>query len=105
MPRIYKLTETRKKHISARIDENGIDSLFKAFEKAGSSDFLTGKTPNKSPKHCNFKCDIDWIINQNNFVKILEGKYDNKAKTNNIKNLIDLSDFTSLTDNFLRLRR
>jgi len=42
------------------------------FQKAESSDFLSGRTGKWSG------CSFDWIISFNNFVKLLEGNYDNK---------------------------
>lgn len=39
------------------------------FDYIAKSDFLTGKT--EKP----FNCDLEWIVNSTNFVKIIEGKY------------------------------
>ena len=39
------------------------------FDYIAKSDFLTGKTERP------FSCDLEWIVNSTNFVKIIEGKY------------------------------
>jgi phage replication O-like protein O len=51
------------------------------FSQVKKSDFLMGKINF-------FKCDLEWLIRPNNFIKVLEGKYDNKD-SNNRKELWD----------------
>lgn len=73
MPKVSKLSEQRKKHISARYKEFDYNTMIEVIKKAGKSDFLCGK---------NDKCwraDFDWIFNPTNFLKIMEGKYTNKT--------------------------
>jgi len=73
LPKVIKLTDERKKHITARINEYGYESIEEVLKKAGKSEFLAGKNDR------NWKADIDWIFNPTNFLKILEGKYNNKV--------------------------
>ena len=73
LPQPRKITDKRKEHINARIEEYGIETVIVVIEKIGKSDFLMGKIKD-------WKADMDWIFNINNFPKILEGKYDNKLK-------------------------
>jgi len=73
-PKIQKLTEGRKKHLKARIKEYGVESVLCMIDKAEKSDFLHGENDRK------WKADFDWLINPNNYIKVIEGKYDNKAK-------------------------
>jgi len=77
LPKIRTLTDNRKKTIKARW--NGSTDLFKeVFTVAEQSDFLTGrKTSQNNP---NWKADFDWLINEQNMAKVLEGKYSNKEQ-------------------------
>jgi len=72
MSKVSKLSEQRKKHIAARFKEFDYDVLIEVIKKAGKSDFLCGKNDKA------WKADFDWIFNPTNFLKIMEGKYDNK---------------------------
>lgn len=47
------------------------------FAHIAKSDFLTGKVSNREGRA--FEISLDWIVTASNFVKIIEGKYDNKA--------------------------
>lgn len=72
MNSITRMTDKRKSHIKQRLQEFSLEEIFKVIEIASKSDFLNGHN-NK-----NWKANFDWIINPNNFVKILEGNYNNK---------------------------
>lgn len=74
MSKISKLSEQRKKHISARFKEFGYDTIIEVIKRAGMSDFLCGKNDKA------WKADFDWIFNPTNFLKIMEGKYNNKLQ-------------------------
>ena len=75
---IKKLNSFRKSHIEARKTQYGKDAIFEVIEKASKSEFLNG---------CGrkgFVATFDWIIRPTNFLKVLEGNYDNKLiPTNN----------------------
>jgi len=66
---IKKITGERLKHLNARISEHSYEEVLEALEIVKNSDFLKGVNDR------NWKCDFDWIMNPNNFIKILEGKY------------------------------
>lgn len=71
-PRLVKMSEKRKKAISARLRTGyTVDDFRKVFEIAEASDFLKGK--NKR----NWAADFDWLICDSNMAKVLEGKYSN----------------------------
>lgn len=72
--KLQKLTSTREKHLKARLKEYGIEKVTEVFYEASKSDFLTGRNNH------NWKANFDWIINPQNFVKIMEGNYINKKK-------------------------
>lgn len=74
-----RLTPGRKQKIYTRIksctDLRTINEWSRLFRKAAASDFLCGDNDR------NWQANFDWIVNNNsNYVKILEGNYDNKAK-------------------------
>ena len=74
LPTVRKVSDARKKQIRARLRKYSIDEITEAFERAEASDFLKGD--NRS----NWTADFDWIMNDANIAKILDGKYENKAK-------------------------
>lgn len=74
--KVNKLTDSRRKKLLLRIEEQGEENIKKAIDIAANSAFLTGKNDR------NWKMDFDWLIaNDTNIVKILEGKYSNKQET------------------------
>ena len=72
--KVSTISESRKKAIRARWIEHGKDGIWKVFLKTFESDFLNGK--NES----NWMASFDWVMNPTNFVKILDGNYDNREK-------------------------
>ncbi|TDD77092.1 hypothetical protein [Flavobacterium caseinilyticum] len=74
-PQVEKITESRKTALRKIIKENGLEKLGEAFQKVSESDFLNGAGPT------GWKADFDWILKTNNFVKILEGNYQNKKSS------------------------
>lgn len=75
LPRVFKMSDKRKNKIVVRLEEmsQGVTTLQKVFEKVEASKFMRGDNPR------GWKCDFDWIIaNSGNWVKVLEGKYDNR---------------------------
>ncbi|WKY44184.1 hypothetical protein Q5O14_16395 [Eubacteriaceae bacterium ES2] len=74
LPKVTAQTDKRIKAINAMLKKYDSDVITGCFSKANASDFLTGNNGNA------WKASFDWIINNNNFVKILEGNYDNRQK-------------------------
>ena len=70
LPRVKRVTNNRKKAVNARLRELGEDDLKKVFDIAGSSSFLNGNNDRR------WTASFDWLVNPNNCVKVLEGKYD-----------------------------
>lgn len=76
LPAIKTLSEKRKEKIRCRWKEKA-DLKFweEIFKKIESSDFLTGRS---GAWH---NCGFDWVITNNtNYLKVLEGNYENKQK-------------------------
>lgn len=75
-PRIRGLTEQRKAKVKQRLAEmdGNLDTLAEVFRKMEASDFM------KSGSWASF----DWVFaNSQNWMKILEGNYDNARQNNN----------------------
>lgn len=81
LPKCLKLSDSRKEMIKKRWEEYG-DDVFKVFEKAQASDFISGR--NGVWSGANF----DWVMKSSNFLKILEGTYDNERYKPEIKTTI-----------------
>lgn len=73
LPQVQKLSKARETAIRNRIKENSLESVGIVFQKTSESKFLNGENKN------GWKADFDWVLNPNNFLKILEGNYDNKS--------------------------
>jgi hypothetical protein len=71
LPRVTALTDKRKKVINARLKQHSMVEIEEVFLLAESSDFLKGANGK-------WKATFDWLMNENNFVKVLEGNYKNK---------------------------
>lgn len=68
-----KLTDKRRKAVSARLREFGKEKVFLAIQKACESSFLNGRNDR------NFHADFDFVFNANKMARILEGKYDDET--------------------------
>lgn len=94
--KVIKIEGNRRKSVAARYKEFGSDiKVFQSlFIKAEQSNFLKGNNDR------NWKADFDWLINQNNMVKVLENKYKNQevnnASNNRQHNREDGSEYENL---------
>lgn len=68
-PKLRTMPESRKKAIKARLKKHSVEEFKELFEKAEASTWLKSK---------NF--GFDWLINEANMAKVLEGNYDDKPK-------------------------
>jgi hypothetical protein len=76
-PTILSLTDKRKKMVATLLKSYSKNQIMEVIIKCKESDFLSGKikSENKTP----FKASFDWIFKPANFIKILEGNYDNST--------------------------
>lgn len=76
LQQLTKMTSDSKRGgmLRARVNEYGVDKVLEAIEKVRNSDFLKGQ--NKS----GFIITFEWFVRPNNFPKVLEGNYDNRAE-------------------------
>lgn len=71
---IERMTSKRKSAVNARIAEYGKDAVKKVIDKAANSVFLNGGGDRA------FIASFDWLFKPNNFIKVLEGNYDNRPR-------------------------
>lgn len=69
-------TTNTGKMLRARIRDYGIDAVLEAVEIVRGSDFLMGKVKD-------FQITFDWFVRPNNFLNIVNGKYENREKPDN----------------------
>lgn len=84
-PKVAQLTTERRKHLSARVGEpTFVNNYQLLLQKIQDSDFLMGRIP-RDEKHKSWKPTFDWLIkNDRNYVKLLEGAYDNKKRRGDV---------------------
>jgi phage replication O-like protein O len=91
LPKVLKLTSQRKKHINARWNEMpDIEQWREYFQKVSACPFLNGANDR------NWRCDFDWLINESNQSKVLEGKYDRLGR--GCQEGPKMTDFTTYED-------
>jgi len=92
-----KITDKRKGAINNLLKEYSLEEMLRAMGKIRTSNFLQGN--NKT----GWQISFDWFTNKSNFLKVLEGNYDDKAGINNSekekksKNYQE-KDFVGVTD-------
>lgn len=76
IPKIQTLNTNTQRYqmLKARINEHGIDTVIKAIKSIDNSKFLKGYVSD-------FRITIDWFIKPNNFIKVLEGNYNDKKQS------------------------
>ena len=74
-----KITDNRKRAINNLLKEYSPEEVLQAMEKVHTSSFLQGN--NKT----GWQISFDWFTNKSNFLKVLEGNYDDKENTSNPK--------------------
>lgn len=73
LPKAKELTDKRKRQMKT-IFQRFKPDFKEVFERVEKSDFLTGRNGKWNG------CSFDWILNPSNFVKVIEGNYDNKEE-------------------------
>jgi hypothetical protein len=72
MPKVIAMNDARKGFVNARFGEHGMEGITEVLRKAGESEFLNGQNDKA------WKADFEWLMRPQNFLKVLEGKYDKK---------------------------
>lgn len=68
IPRIIQMNKSRKGMLNARVREYGKEAVAMVVRKAAASTWLNGGG--------NYVASYDWLFKPNNFIKVLEGNYD-----------------------------
>ena len=63
------LSKTRLSHLRSRLKQHGLDAWLAAVRSIPDSPFLRGEN------NRNWKLDFDWLTNETNFLKLIEGRY------------------------------
>lgn len=74
LPPLEILSDSIKTDLIESIEKYGLDKFDLLFKKAEASSFLKGENERK------WVASFDWLINADNIAKVLNGKFDNKAK-------------------------
>lgn len=90
LPQPRSITEKRKTHINARIDEYNLDILKESLNKFNECNMVLKAKEDKKNGKGGTWLDFDWIFNVNNMVKIVEGKYFTSYKKENNIELEDI---------------
>lgn len=78
LPRVVKLTEARKAQIRQRWkgkDAEDLDDWRNYFLLVKESRFLTGLAAPSNGRKV-FRADLEWLVKEANFTKVLEGRYE-----------------------------
>ena len=85
LPKVMKVTDKRRKAILRILKVYNKEDILRVFELAEQSDFLKGNNDR------GWKADIDFILRNDKFVSILEGKYGGRKKKGNTHDRINES--------------
>ena len=77
LPAVRGLSKARKRAITARMKDYSLEDIEKLFSITAHSSFLCGKNSR------GWRADFDWLMNDTNIVKVLEGKYNDRAPAYN----------------------
>jgi hypothetical protein len=97
LSKVIKLSDGRKRTIKSILDKYpDIETIKEVFANANKSSFLTGSNER------GWTADFDWVLKESNFIKILEGKYENKTpKPQQQKGNFNNFDQRSYDDDFI----
>ena len=87
LPKVTKLSDARKRAIKSRLKSYSVEDLKKAFELAEQSDFLSGRNGKWSG------ASFDWLLNETNLVKVLDGNYNRPEQGKKIEMDSNLRQF------------
>ena len=78
LPKIKAITPDRKQRLKSILSRITMEQLEQVFDKAGKSALLRGERNGEGYE--DFIAGFDWIISEEHFPKILEGKYDSRGQ-------------------------
>ena len=76
-----KLTDSRERKLKTRLKDPYFEANWKeALRRAFKSSFIRGITP-RGPGFENWRADFEWFLKPDTVTKLMEGKHDDKIKT------------------------
>jgi hypothetical protein len=82
LPHVRQWTAKRKGYLRARWDESAerqtVQWWREFFAYVGGCPFLVGKVGGRDGR-ASFEADLEWLVTEGNFVKVIEGKYEPKG--------------------------
>lgn len=87
LPKVLKLSDSRKKAIKARLNDFGLEDIKRAFALTEQSDFLKGTNAT------GWQAGFDWLMKPANLTKVLEGNYENKHKVGKAGSMFGEDDY------------
>jgi len=90
LPKVQRLTDKRTKILKTRLIKYTRNDFEHLFTLAENSDFLSGRKKD-------FRATFDWLIEEANLVKVLEGNYDNQKSKSNTQDFSDTEKYQNLT--------
>lgn len=94
MDRVRNITEKRYALLREGLKTYTLDDYKEVFEKASRSKFLRGEVTS-------FKADFGWLIEPENMVKVLEGKYDDREEAQQkSKGAEELDEYYKMLENW-----
>ena len=93
-PKVRAISDNRRKAINARLRTHSMNEIKEVFEKAEKSSFLKGC--NKR----NWSANFDWLMNDANFCKVLDGNYDDKQNSNDNQTSYDLDEYEQFAKSY-----
>ena len=78
--KLVSIKNKRYSSLKARIKDYGEDKVLQAISKINNSKFLKGENDKK------WTITFDWFLKPNNFIKVLEGNYDDKQEKSSFNN-------------------
>ena len=72
LPAVRVLNDARKRKLTALLKAHGLPVWHEALAKVEASDFCLGRKGD-------FRADLDFLLQQQSFTRLLEGRYDNRS--------------------------
>lgn len=91
--KVTVVSDTRKRALKTLMKKFSVEQIKTVFETAEKSDFLKGIN------NRNWKANFDWFIKESNFVKVLDGNYNNQQKKDNSDGF-NAEDYECFMNNF-----
>lgn len=92
-PKVTVVSDSSKRDLKTLMKRFSLEQIKTVFKIAEKSEFLKGIN------NRGWKASFDWLIRENNFVKVLNGNYNNRQKKDNSDGF-NAEDYDSLPDIF-----